>query len=53
VAATNDNILRHVSDGDLSKTHEMGQLGKRSVEELLTLMASHGQDHVNQIKAAS
>ncbi len=53
VAASNDNILRHVSDGDLSKTHEMEQLGKHSVEELLTFMASHGQDHVNQIKAAS
>jgi hypothetical protein len=52
VAATNDNILRHVSDGDLSKTW-MGPLGKRTVEELLTIMASHGHDHVNQIKAAS
>lgn len=53
VGATCDNILRHVSDGDLAKTHELGRFGSQSVEQMLQTMAGHGQDHVNQIRSAS
>ena len=53
VGATCDNILRHVSDGDLPKTWELRGLGVKSVAEMLAIMNSHAQDHVSQIKAAS
>lgn len=53
VGATCDNILRHVSDQDLEKSHELGQFGQRSVDEMLTMMTAHAQDHINQLKAAS
>lgn len=54
VGATCDNILRHVSEQDLEKSWDLGeQLGKRSVGEMLTIMGSHGQDHINQLRAAS
>lgn len=53
VAAANDKVLRHVSEGDLSKTFETRNLGTRSVQEMLEIMASHAQDHAQQIRAAS
>jgi hypothetical protein len=51
VAANNDNILRHVSDGDLAKEWD-SRLGRMNVEAMLTTMGSHGQDHIAQMNAA-
>ncbi len=48
-----DNVLRHVSDGDLPKTFDLGTSGSKSVEEILTIMDSHAKDHINQLKTAS
>jgi hypothetical protein len=50
-AAKSDNILRHVSQDDLAKTHTM-RIGELSVEQMLTVMASHARDHAQQIRSA-
>jgi hypothetical protein len=51
IATDDDAVLRHVSDGDLAKTHET-RLGVLSVEQLLTGMTSHLRDHTAQLRAA-
>jgi hypothetical protein len=53
MGVTCDNILRHVSDTDLAKKFEVGNLGSRGVEEMLTIMDSHARDHINQLRTAS
>ena len=53
VGATNDNILGHVSDGDLSTSRDLGRLGTQSVEWMLRLMDAHAHDHLQQLRAAS
>ncbi len=53
VGGTDDRVLRHVTEGDLTKTYETRNLGTRSVEEMLTIIVSHGRDHVNQLRAAN
>ncbi len=50
LGAIADNILRHVSDGDLPKTHQL-RMGEMSVEQMLALVASHGKGHAEQIRA--
>lgn len=50
--AVADNILRHVSDGDLPKTREL-RVGTLSVEQMMELVASHTKDHANQIREAA
>ncbi len=52
VAATCDEILRHVSQDDLAKTREL-RMGTLSVEQMLDLLASHARDHAQQIRAAA
>lgn len=47
-----DNIHRHVSEGDLPKTHTL-RIGEMSVEGMLALIASHTRDHANQIRAVA
>jgi hypothetical protein len=53
VGAICDNILRHVSDADLAKTHEHERFGTLTVARMLEIMDSHGKDHLNQLKTAS
>ena len=53
IGELDDRVLRHVSDGDLAKTYDTRNLGTRSVEEMLTIIASHGRDHINQLRAAN
>jgi hypothetical protein len=50
-AATCDNVLRHVSEGDLAKTHTMRQ-GELTVQRMMEILASHLHDHAGQIRAA-
>jgi len=52
IAAGNDKILKHVSEGDLSKSREL-PIGTVTVEQMLTIMASHANEHAQQIRAAS
>jgi hypothetical protein len=52
-SAACDNILRHVSDADLAKTHEFGRFGPTSVHRLMEILAHHTRDHASQILAAS
>jgi hypothetical protein len=52
IAASDDNVLRHVSEGDLGKTYDSGRLGVLGVEQMLGIMVSHTQDHINQMRAA-
>lgn len=52
VGATCDNILRHVSDGDLRKSRDLGRLGTQSVEWMLSTMEGHARDHLQQLKQA-
>ena len=51
-AATADNILRHVTEGDLTKSRRL-RTGEATVEQMLQRMASHAHDHANQIRAAA
>ncbi len=54
VGATCDNILRHVSDGDLAKSFVVSATaGEKTVDEMLAIMDSHAKDHINQLKAAA
>lgn len=53
IGAANDKILRHVSEGDLSKTFETQRFGTQSVQQMLQTMAGHARDHANQIRAAN
>ena len=47
-----DNVLRHVSEGDLAKTTQMRQ-GEMSVEQMMALVARHGHGHAEQIRAVA
>lgn len=53
VGENDDKVLRHVSKGDLSKTYDTRNLGTRSVQEMLEIMASHARDHAQQIRTAN
>jgi len=53
VSALCDRTLRHVSEGDLGKTYQNSQGQSRTVEQALTVMASHAREHANQIRDAS
>lgn len=52
LGASDDAVLRHVSDGDLAKTFDLPRLGTRSVEEMMANIISHTRDHIAQLKAA-
>ncbi|MFN8559375.1 MAG: DinB family protein [Dehalococcoidia bacterium] len=51
-AAIADNVLRHVTDGDLVKTRAL-RAGEMTVERMLEIIAYHARDHANQIRVAS
>ena len=53
IGAANDAILRHVSEGDLSKSFETQRFGVQTVQQMLQTMAGHARDHANQIRAAN
>jgi hypothetical protein len=53
IGAADDALLRHVSEGDLSKTHEHPRRGVMTVEQFMEMMASHTRDHINQMLAAA
>jgi hypothetical protein len=53
IGNTCDNVLRHVSEGDLAKSFDLRNFGPKTVEEMLVIMDSHAKDHINQLKAAS
>jgi len=53
VSALCDRTLRHVSDGDLSKTYQNNRGEPRTVSQALTTMASHAREHAQQIRDAS
>jgi len=52
IAAGDDNVLRHVSEGDLSKTWDAGRLGTLTVERMMEIIVSHTNDHIQQLRAA-
>ncbi len=52
LGAIADNVLRHVTDADLAKTHVL-RVGEMSVEQMMTVLASHAHDHANQIREAA
>jgi hypothetical protein len=53
IGATDDKILGHVTEGDLSKTFETRNFGTQTVQQMLQTMAGHARDHANQIRAAN
>jgi hypothetical protein len=53
VGAYCDNVLRHVSDGDLAKTWELRQSGTQTVEQMMRTIDVHARDHLDQIRTAS
>ena len=49
-SAIADNIFRRVTESDFPKTQQT-RVGELTVERLMEIAASHGQDHANQIRA--
>ena len=47
-----DNIFRRVTESDLPRTQQT-RMGEMSVERMMQLVAGHGQDHANQIRACA
>ena len=53
IGAQVDDVLRHVSDGDLAKTWEHPRFGPQTVAQLLETIVDHGANHVSQLLRAS
>lgn len=53
LGGNDDGILRHVSDGDLSKTSQNPRMEGKSVEELLTMLAGHTREHIQQLETGA
>ena len=51
-SAIADNIFRRVTESDLPRTQQT-RMGEMSVERMMQLVAGHGQDHANQIRACA
>ena len=49
--AVADDVLRHVSEGDLPKTVEM-RMGTKTVEELMVILANHLREHAENSRKA-
>jgi hypothetical protein len=53
ISALCDRTLRHVSEADLSKTYQNSQGQPRTVEQALSILASHAREHAQQIREAA
>ncbi|MGH2588551.1 MAG: DinB family protein [Dehalococcoidia bacterium] len=53
IGGSDDKVLQHVTEGDLTKTYESERFGVRTVEQMLQTMIGHAHDHAAQLRAAN